>query len=417
MSTPNRRGGPQGTGDKANEIKSKPRSLGVPCALLSDDLTTVVCCDSKPFAPSGATKVEVQVMRRILSDEICSIGLRFRFPRGDRNSTEEHGHGVFFEPPSNHGAVGAAITDKYTMMLWFPAGGFDYVAEDASPSVCRVVGGKGPRVLIKVRLAGSSRCSVERGGLPFTNLQDDTIDGIVNRNQPMAGGVHLFDLMASQTFNVVLNGSTRKANELMSPLEGPSTFDYGYGNVFYWDEDRYHAQFSDPRLRGHQFAMNYMHSSDENHVTAVSQAAVQDVFWLHVKARELLTYRLSAYAVTVGSSGNDKAYYFIIEFSAPLLGKSQGAIDRLVKGEVGMYMLAFDEDGDMIARWDATLVENPNTIEQLSIDHRTDPKTELVLLVCRPKSDGHGHEGSEFSPKTFPVKTAALAAKEKSSTS
>lgn len=318
--------------------------------------------------------------------------------------------------PSDHTAVGSSpvITDKYTMMLWFPADGFDYVAEDASPSVCKLVGGKGPRVLVKIRLQGTSRCSVERGGLPFINLQDDAINGIVNDNQPMAGGVRLVDLMASQTFNVVLNGSTRKANELMGPLEGPSTFDYGYGNAFHWDENRYQAQFSDPRLRGPQFAMHYMHSSDENHVTAVSQAAVQDVFWLDVKARQLLTQRLSAYAVPVGSSDNDKEYYFIIEFPRPLRRKFQGAIARLVKAAMPMYLLACDgTDGGVIARWDAMIVENPNTIGQLSIDHQTNPE-EMVLMARRPKSDGHGHEGSEFAPKTFPAKTAALAAKKQS---
>ncbi|KAL8364694.1 hypothetical protein RB595_003801 [Gaeumannomyces hyphopodioides] len=303
-------------------------------------------------------------------------------------------------------------------MLWFPASSFDHVAEVASPSISKLVGGKGLRVLLKVRLRGASRCIVERGGLPFVNLEDDTIDGIVNHNQPMAGGVRLVDLMASQEFNVVINGSTKKADELMAPLESPSTFGYGYGNAFQWNTDRYMAQFSDPKLRGHQFAMNYMHSSDKNHVTAVSQAAVQDVFWLHVKAEELRKYRLLAYAVPVGSSDNDKEYYFIIDFSARLFEKFQKAISRLVKGEVGMALLAFDPaSDDLIANWEAIVMDCPNTIEQLSIDHQTDPKTEIVLLVRRPKSDGHSRKGSEFSPKTFPAKTVALSSKKKSSTS
>ncbi|KAL8335764.1 hypothetical protein RB598_009792 [Gaeumannomyces tritici] len=373
---------------------SKPWMYGskaCECVLMTPDLQAILC---------GLIRgVKVELCRRMPKDRTASTGFRIRLPRGDTLRNEEAGHGITFE------------------MIPGPADSYDL---KLAPY------GTDKPVFIATIALRAGPCAIEGGGLPFANVCDrEDLLGMLENNQPLAfrPESRLSDIMAMDTFQFAVVGPPCKIERQFGlPTNFPNgvaevpppmkSFDYGFGSEFDFDEDRYAQQYHDQELRGHQFAPAYQHPTDADFCTAISQVVVQDIWWVVDKAEHLAKQRLSAYAdwsVLAGCEGD--TYYFVIQVPETFHATYQPAIDRLIKDQVDLFLLAFDIDGptsEPVARWDAKLIEHPNTLEPFASVQEIDLDREIVVLAHRPKTDGRKHFGTEFQPVMFGDRRTAL---------
>lgn len=138
------------------------------------------------------------------------------------------------------------------------------------------------------------------------------------------------------------------------------------------------------------------YSDDNAHLAVVTQANVQDIFWLHLAAEEIAKRRLPAYFVPIGSLGpsDAKSFYAVVALTPQFKAKCEAPRRRLAKGgvlRVNLYGTA--EQVDPEACWDAMLVEHPEGVQLLAA-HPTE-KCEVVLKVRRPTV------GPQYAVKTF----------------
>ncbi|KAL8398524.1 hypothetical protein RB596_005889 [Gaeumannomyces avenae] len=414
------RPGPGRQGPSQTKV-SKPRMSGssvCECVLMTPDLQAILC--------GRINGVKVELFRRMHKDRTASTGFRIRFPRGDTLRNEEAGHGIAFEVLPAADSYDFKLAPYATVTLWFPAE-FCLVIDKAPASVRQILKVEQDKQMCIATIAlRAGPCAIEGGGLPFANVCDrEDLLGMLENNQPLAfrPESRLSDIMAMGTFQFAVFGASCKIerhfglppNSAMGPMHIPvpmKSFDYGFGSEFNFDEARYAQQYHHQELRGHQFAPAYHHPTDADFCTAISQVVVQDIWWVVDKAEHLAKQQLSAYAegyVPDGCEGD--TFYFVIQVPETFHATYQPAIDRLIKDQVDLFLLAFDIDGptsEPVARWDAKLIEHPNTLEPFASVQEIDLDREIVVLAHRPKTDGRKHFGTEFRPVMFGDRRTAL---------
>ncbi|KAL8364696.1 hypothetical protein RB595_003803 [Gaeumannomyces hyphopodioides] len=313
----------------------------------------------------------------MLKDRPASTGFRIRFPRfprsprGDTLRNEAAGYGVAFEAlPDAADSYAITLAEYASLMFWF-TDRFCVVANEAPVSVRQMLQVEQDKPVYIVTIALKTvPCAMEGGGLPFANVCDrENLLSMLENNQPLAfrPKSRLSDIMAMDTFHFAVFAPPSRierhfglppktAMGLMHVPVPIKSFNYGFGSEFNFKKARYNQQYHDKELRGHQFAPAYQHPTDADFCTAISQIVVQDIWWVIDKAENLAKQRLSAYAFwAVPSESEGDTFYFVIQMPKTFHATYQPTIDRLIKSQVDMFLLAFDGGFKPIARWPAKL--------------------------------------------------------------
>ncbi|KAJ4163106.1 hypothetical protein NW754_014529 [Fusarium falciforme] len=116
--------------------------------------------------------------------------------------------------------------------------------------------------------------SVTGFGIPFHG--EETIDGWINKDEPIHGTIKLTQLLQQRSFMLLVQATGERAEKFFDVTASPfKPFHYGYGNNHTWDMDRYNHQI--PRNRGREFLPRVHYDDFNQRDTALTQMHVQDV--------------------------------------------------------------------------------------------------------------------------------------------
>lgn len=185
---------------------------------------------------------------------------------------------------------------------------------------------------------------------------------------------------------------------------GP-VFSYPYGQDHSWDVARYREQV--PKTIGPAFPLAFTFSNDNEHVAALTQSQIQDVWWLHVAAQEISSVLHPVYFVPRDAGGVN--YYALVKLPAGFQETYRESLQWFFSH--GPLQLALRNSANIRTgevKWDACVETYPAGISELC-NHKVDDK--LVLSTRRP----HGTEtkGSDFGVKVFESGKMAIDALQK----
>lgn len=233
---------------------------------------------------------------------------------------------------------------------------------------------------------------VEGFGVPFSNPGHPS-EGWLYRDEPIVGEVRLSGILAQEAFTFVVPNTTAKALEARLSVDelGP-VFSYPYGQEHSWDPARYTEQH--PDITGPAFPRAFTFSDDNEHVAALTQSQVQDVWWLFVASIDIASHWHPIYFVPLGD-GHDR-YYGLVQLPADFKKVHEDAWRRFLKdGSLQLNLRDRIVEPEATATWDARVVDYPAGKPQLR-DHKVDDK--LVLMVWRTRDE---KKGSDFPAKVF----------------
>lgn len=242
--------------------------------------------------------------------------------------------------------------------------------------------------VVKFSVQDNSLLHVCDYGKPFANAGSRS-DAWVNKSEPLVGPTTLLDLLRQGEFTLIVKSHILPLNSLYEAPRMPQYLPYPYGTDHSFNFDRYISQFG--QHRGPQWSAVRHFADDNEAVSALSQAEVQDIMWLHQAAERISKLKFRGYFVEVAKDSLQRGhtYYAIIRVGCDFLQEHANFLEVLAKDE--MLKLSFFEEnpsaGDEAyeyAAWDAKIAFNPDRILELSADHPTNIHTEIVLRVRQP---------------------------------
>ncbi|KEZ43961.1 hypothetical protein SAPIO_CDS4166 [Scedosporium apiospermum] len=385
------------------------------CAVFASDEFSPVLAAGKPLG-TNLPKIGARIFSFRAADTDPWIGFVLEFPLGkSQESNDDSGFGVryHFDRAPNAGGKdgpsgpGIRQLDMHRITVKFPRGDVAFSCHEAKPEQLAVFPNaknvKKGLTIVSAMLRSPAR--VDGFGIPFANPEDQELEGWVNDNQPIVDGVSLLDFLSRDTFHFLVDYQLRETKwELREELLPPS-FHYPYGDQHDWKPERY-KRLLETAKSDRQFLPAYSYPDDNAHLAVVTQANIQDIFWLHLAAEEIAKRRFPAYFVPIGFAGpsDAKTFYAIVALTPQFKAKYEAPWRRLAKGgvlRVNLYGTA--EQVEPEACWDAMLVEHPEGVQLLAA-HPTE-KYEVVLKVRRPKV------GPQYAAKT-PTNPEAFEAME-----
>ncbi|KLU83426.1 hypothetical protein MAPG_02486 [Magnaporthiopsis poae ATCC 64411] len=375
---------PKGRNDgrKNDKLAKYKRNKPKDVALMAAD-QKVICCNANGLA----TLTKAMLMwKGYIPDTTSALGICLLFPRSGQASASVANEGAGFghvteatSRPTGDGdnwAVETAHSINYRVTLWLPRDGVHLVYSPSCSETKRLFGRR-RHCQVEIRLKDGADVVVEGSGMPFRNVEDAEVESWVNDYKPIAHGYTLADILAFRVFHLVFPGDVAHAEQWSSFADLPTPFKYGYGDQHFWDVDRYLAQKE--TIRGHRFRPVFSHNSMNDLATVLTQAAIQDVLWIDIKAKKIETLYMSAYSVPVGQRGD--SFYAIVSLPPRFERMYMLAFRRLSSNDAAIH-LSFFKDSDSktaTAMWHASLARHPDRIPDLA-DHTIEDE-ELVLLL------------------------------------
>ncbi|RSL50912.1 hypothetical protein CEP54_011672 [Fusarium duplospermum] len=375
------------------------------CALLLDEFGPVIA-SGKTLALS--TKLGAKVCLYAPADADPWLGLSLELPLGkDQVANEASGFGVRHQ-------VRKALDDEvvpvdhHRLNVQFPRGKIQTSFEDApGPVLARFPNAKRrDKGMTVFKVVMDASATIDGFGYPFANADDAEVEGWVNDNKPIVDGITLMDVLRSKRFCFVVPLPLAVATKCLAMDHLPAPFIFPYGPCQEWKVSSYKEDIA--KNKGHRFMPAFSHPSDLSHVTAVVQAAVQDVMWLDDAVEEILTFKFPAYFVNSGARAAEDTdrFYVVVALTTQFREEYDSPWRRLTKGETLQIRLFNSfEDDKADETWDAQIVEYPGKVDALN-DHPVD-KHELVLYVRRPpqKLQDEIKKKPPYKVKTFPDRT------------
>ncbi|KAK0717371.1 hypothetical protein B0T26DRAFT_295410 [Lasiosphaeria miniovina] len=238
---------------------------------------------------------------------------------------------------------------------------------------------------LSVTIAADADATITGFGTPFRNTQDPKVDRWVNDNAPIVGDTTLLDILTSKEFTLVVHQAPNTLTHQWQTLQAP--FEYPYGTEHSFDRkklDRLRALYA--QHKGPQFRHACVYDDENSQVAVVTQSCIQDVFWLHEAAREILATKWRVYFVpttTIEHGAEARSFYVVVPPTAEWRTAHNAAWRRLVKGEK-VYLHLYpssDNEGRSSKRWECTILSHLGNHGALA-SHPT-AAHELVLTTVR----------------------------------
>lgn len=141
-------------------------------------------------------------------------------------------------------------TDHHRITAKFPRGAYQVSIEDAPPSVAsRFPNAKNAQrglTLVTVKLNDGADVTVDGFGMPFHSA-DIEIDGWVNDNNVIAGGLNIIGLLQQRTFFLVVPLPRSDVEKEMDEGRLPPPFSYPYGMDHAWNPEKYRSIIQESR--------------------------------------------------------------------------------------------------------------------------------------------------------------------------
>ncbi|KAK4155741.1 P-loop containing nucleoside triphosphate hydrolase protein [Chaetomidium leptoderma] len=312
------------------------------------------------------------------------LGCSLDFPLPQNQAVnEDAGLGVRYNlARAVAGGTGVVQSEFYTLSLRFPRGQVTVTIEDPTPAVVKRFAGPGAKQLamVTVELAEGARVRVDGFGMPFRNPEDEEVDGWINDNRPTVQNITLLDFLRRRVFHFAV--------PMSAAIDGVE------------DLGRYERLLEQTKS-AEQFRPAFGFDDDNSHVAVVSQSVVQDIFWLYQAGCAIEAIRFPAYLV---DRGNNR-YCIIVALTKDFADTYEAAWRRLASdGEVKLRF--HDEvEGLDCPIWNCTIVEHPDSIDQLAVNH---PTEEYELCLRFDTSPLGAEDAINFEPKhcvslIFPV--------------
>ncbi|KAF4966904.1 hypothetical protein FSARC_5468 [Fusarium sarcochroum] len=387
-------------------VSHKPVSYGTvakDCALLFGDHGPIVAS-----APSFGLNLKIRAQLASINLPDCDpwIGIIIDIPLGgNHKSREKSAFGVRYETYKD--ALRRA--DDHRIIIKFPRS-FEYGIQDASEWLCGKIHGRRCKIqglsYVRVRF-NQAQAVVDGLGVPFANVKDLEIVAWVNDNAPIVEEHTLLDVLAQNTFYLLVPRPLKSTVALLDKTRLSPPFVYPYGRDQSWDL----SWFKDllQANKGHVFAPIYHHQNDVSHMTAVSQAAVQDVMWLHDAAKRVSTENCAANALTNSKKISQirlRAYFFrippgeipaaagnlyaFVHFPKQDRKRNLAAWRRLINQE-SLHMFLYDpcQPDEFAGNWNCKVVPHPRILRNFK-KHCTND-VDLILRVQLPLDDEQHH--------------------------
>ncbi|RFU75706.1 dna helicase [Trichoderma arundinaceum] len=252
------------------------------------------------------------------------LGFCLDIPLGSEN--ENKGFGMCYLADREGYDPGKAVpTQTYRLHIKLPPEKFTPYAKAADASMHK----RNPKEtenmsFLKIGLGGGSNLTVSGLGMPFANPGHPS-EQWINHNEP------IIDLPSDML------------NQLWIKYQQPPAFTYPYGTQQHWSMGRYYEMR--PRTKGHRFSPALSYCDDNDHIAVLTQSQVQDVFWLDVAAKKILTVRFRAYFVPENSSPISEAtkfFYVILPLNQKFRDEYNAPWSRLTKGVDAVCVFAPD---------------------------------------------------------------------------
>lgn len=137
--------------------------------------------------------------------------------------------------------------------------------------------------------------------------------------------------------------------------------------------------------KGHQFHAAWSFDDNNSHIAAVTQAQVQDIFWLHEAVTDIKKVMMRAYFVESDPSrSKGTKEYAIVRMPEDFLASHDTAWRRLTNGshlKLDMHYSPSEEP----KQWNAMIVERPGNIEALK-PYPLDTCDLALRVVTEPSS-------------------------------
>ncbi|KAF5530991.1 DNA helicase [Fusarium mexicanum] len=231
---------------------------------------------------------------------------------------------------------------------------------------------------IEITLNKGAEISVEGFGLPFANASHPAHEWFQHPDSAhVIGGKTLLGLLQQERFSFIASDPHPALEVKMDVPSIPAKFDYGYGDVHYWDLERYMKQLSE--IKGGQVEGSWDYPTDGHHVAALTQSLVQDIMWIHRDCLEMDKEKRAAYFVKKPATLKQSTrYYVIVSMGKGFFTHFAKAWARLTK-DFQVKLMIYDGDEDQSEGWKARICEFPESLEVLNDHPLTAEEDELVL--------------------------------------
>ncbi|KAI1457787.1 P-loop containing nucleoside triphosphate hydrolase protein [Annulohypoxylon moriforme] len=322
-------------------------------------------------------------------------------------ANEEAGFGVRYTHDSRLDKL--VLPSHHRIVVKFPFGLTRACFRDAGDSLFKLVPGAvgDSFTLVSFFLMRTGKVTIEGFGIPFANKLDPQLERLVNGDQPITEDITVADILRQRQFHFLVRSPSCVLDKLLNGSDGSSYRCPYYGTEHHFDVARYKDDWgfmaspsSFPRIYG------FEHTNE--HLCAVSQSVVQDVFWLEMAADRIAEIRQPAYFVPAsGQVGSSQTRYLIV-LHEDIVKEFEAAWCRLTK-KAKFIVQIYDCYKDKIptAKWKCDIVDKPESIAELH-GHVTDTQQELVLAVRVSSLEADINDG--YGIKTFQSRSVAQEA-------
>ncbi|KAG9258640.1 AAA domain-containing protein [Emericellopsis atlantica] len=158
---------------------------------------------------------------------------------------------------------------------------------------------KGQYLRVRFSLQGDAQVEVDNWGMPYKN-KDSQCEAWLNGDKSVAN-IRLLDFLQGPDFYITAKRSNNADGFLKKctqALELEKVEQFPYGEEHFWSIARYRE--SSEYIKGEQFGLCMRFDDDNAHVSAISQAVVQDQYWVAEEAINIFCQKRPAHAVPKG---------------------------------------------------------------------------------------------------------------------
>ncbi|KAM0325795.1 hypothetical protein ACHAQA_007097 [Verticillium albo-atrum] len=339
----------------------------------------------------------------------------------DQIDNENAGFGVRYIPSSDRQNFDkpVVISDNHVVDIRLHRGQYIWSVETAPLDIVTRFSKVAPKAtekgiaILTLRLKEGANSVVTGFGMPYANLSDPELEQWVNHDGPIVDDMSLLDLVQAREFTLLVNKTPVHVTECVKEEKMPPPFNIPYGSDHTYNEDLYEVQQVECKGKT-QFLPSYSHNNDNDHMAIVSQAEVQDIYWVEQKVVALRKDKAPVYFIPRDPEApleDIKRFYVIMPRDKAFWTRNLDAWRRLYKDTDLQLCLFYDKAEELSSGiWRCKLVTHPNSIEELATLHPT-TDDDLVFEAYRPQADDITY-GPDYRVKAYANRTEAESMRE-----
>lgn len=239
-------------------------------------------------------------------------------------------------------------------------------------------------------------------GMPFSNPGHPS-HGWINRNEPIASGMTLTDILAQTEFRLVVAAPSGPLARHWDLSLLPPPFMYPYGTDHAWAGKDYQERLKGKT--GDKFRRSWTFDNTNACITALTQSQVQDVAWLYWAADEIAELQFPAYFIAIPE--RKREFYVVIRLKDDFTKTFDAAWRRFQKEDLFKLLLRRTPNDPAPCEWQTRFLDYWQGIDLLANHHQIEPENdEIVIHVRQSKPEDHLQN---FEPTVFDSRQEALA--------